>query len=313
MANSLDVTALPAYIEQRDDIISKAVVGGKSINLFRLQTGIKTSAAINLLNTDVTFGDGKSCGWSAAGTQRVTQRQINTGNIKVELEYCVNELLDTWMQREVEIMAGRESLPFEQTFVDAVIADIQKKLEVAIYTGDTSKTSVPNTKFFDGLIKILTADGTKKDVSASGNMYSQLEAIWLAMPKGAYEMGDPAILVGEDAFQPFIANLVRMNLYHYDPADGQGVIRIPGTTVRVIAVPGLNGTGKAIAGSMNNIVFGCDLRNASERVESWYDKTADDFKLRVRFNAGVQVAFPDEVILATINTTASTAAAASEE
>lgn len=304
MANSLDVTALPAYIEQRDDIISKAVVGGKSINLFRLQTGIKTSAALNLLTTDVTFGDGKSCGWTAAGTQRVTQRTINTGNIKVELEYCVNKLVDTWMQREVEIMAGRENLPFEETFVDAVIADIQKKLEVAIYNGDTTKTSVPNIKYFDGLIKILTADGTKKDVSTSGNMYSQLEALWMAIPQEAYDMGDPAILVGEDAFQPFVANLVRMNLYHYDPADGEGIIRIPGTTVRVISVPGLNGTRKAIAGSLNNIVFGCDLRNASERVESWFDKTADDFKLRVRFNAGVQVAFPDEVVLGTINPTA---------
>lgn len=304
MANSLDVTALPAYIEQRDDIISKAVVGGKSINLFRLQTGIKTSAALNLLTTDVTFGDGKSCGWTSAGSQRVTQRTINTGNIKVELEYCVNELVDTWMQREVEIMAGREKLPFEETFVDAVIADIQKKLEVAIYNGDTTKTTTPNIKFFDGLIKILTADGTKKDVSALGNMYSQLEALWMAIPQEAYEMGDPAILVGEDAFQPFVANLVRMNLYHYDPADGEGIIRIPGTTVRVISVPGLNGTKKAIAGSLNNIVFGCDLRNASERVESWFDKTADDFKLRVRFNAGVQVAFPDEVVLGTINPTA---------
>ncbi len=242
MASSLDITALPEYIEQKTEIIPKSVIGAKSISLFSLQTGIKTKAALNLLTTDVTFGDGKACGWAPAGKQKVTQREISTGNIKVELEYCANALLDTWMQREVEIMAGRESLPFEETFVNAVVKDIQAKLEKAIYSGDTSKTTNANLKWFDGLIKILTADGESEDVSSAGDIYSQIEAIWGAIPYEAYEMGDVAILVGYDAYQRFMANLVRKNLFHYDPADGEGVLRFPGSTVKVIAVPGLNGT-----------------------------------------------------------------------
>lgn len=313
MASSLDITALPEYIEQKTEIIPKSVIGAKSIGLFSLQTGIKTKAALNLLTTEVTFGDGKACGWNPAGKQKVTQREISTGNIKVELEYCANALLDTWMQREVEIMAGRESLPFEETFVNAVVKDIQAKLEKAIYSGDTSQTSNANLMWFDGLIKILTADGESEDVSSAGDIYSQIEAIWGAIPYEAYEMGDVAILVGYDAYQRFMANLVRKNLFHYDPADGEGVLRFPGSTVKVIAVPGLNGTNKAIAGSMRNIVYGTDLRGSREKAEMWYDKTADDFKLRVRFNAGVQVAFPDEMVIATITIDPTATAEAQED
>lgn len=300
MASSLDISALPEYIEQRTEIISKSVLGGKSIGLFRLQTGIKTSAALNLLETNVSFGDGKACGWTPAGSQKLSQREINTGNIKVELAYCANELLDTWLQREIEIMAGRESLPFEERFADAVVADIAAKLEKAVWQGDTASLD-PNLNKFDGLLKIIDESQEGVVIGEATDMADLVSQFWQQIPAVAYEQGDVAIMMGYDVFTQYIAALVKLNLYHYNPEDGEGVLRVPGSTVRVIAVPGLNGTNTLVGGSLRNFVFGTDLRNSRERVEMWYDKTEDDFKLRVRFNAGVQVAWPDEVIFTTLD------------
>lgn len=62
MANPI-MTTLPAYVEERRlPLIKEAVLGAKSASMFNLQTDIKTDAVINLLSTDVEFGDGLVCG-----------------------------------------------------------------------------------------------------------------------------------------------------------------------------------------------------------------------------------------------------------
>ena len=59
MANSPVMATLPAYVEQRRlPLIKEAVLKAKSASLFNLQSDIKTDAALNLLTTDVQFGDG---------------------------------------------------------------------------------------------------------------------------------------------------------------------------------------------------------------------------------------------------------------
>lgn len=93
MANPV-FNGLTAYVqEQRLPLIKEAVLKAKSASLFNLQTDIKTSAALNLLTTDVQFGDGLACGWDEAGTQTLSQRILETGNVKVNMAFCDKEML----------------------------------------------------------------------------------------------------------------------------------------------------------------------------------------------------------------------------
>lgn len=86
--------SLPKYVEEhRLPLIAKAVLGGNSAKLFNLQTGVKTSAALNLLSTDVEFGDGSTCGWDPTGTQELSQRLLETGLIKINMPYCEKDML----------------------------------------------------------------------------------------------------------------------------------------------------------------------------------------------------------------------------
>ena len=94
MANSPIMTSLPEYVEQRRlPLIAAAVLGGDTAKLFNLQTDVKTSAALNLLSTDVEFGDGSTCGWDEAGTQTLSQRILETGLIKINMAYCDKVML----------------------------------------------------------------------------------------------------------------------------------------------------------------------------------------------------------------------------
>lgn len=298
MANPI-ISSLPQYVEEkRLPLIAEAVLGAKSAKLFNVQTDIKHAAALNLLSTDVVFGDGGACGWDDAGTQSLTQRILTVGNIKVNMSYCDRDMLAKWMGYEVKVAAGSEALPFEEEFTAEVIKSINEAVETAIYQGDTASSNL-NLKAFDGLIKILNAETGTIDVAASteSTALAKVKKVYNAMPEKAFTRGEAVILVGMDTFRSFVGDLVDKNLYHYNPGAPEGEVVLPGTNCRVIGVNGLNGTKKAIGASLHNLFFGTDMVNDLETFDLWYSKDNQEFRLAVKFNAGVQVAFPDEVVL----------------
>lgn len=301
MANPI-VSSLPQYVEEkRLPLIAEAVLGAKSAKLFNLQTDIKHSAALNLLTTDVAFGDGSTCGWDDAGSQSLTQRILTVGNIKVNMSFCDRDMLAKWMGYEVKVAAGSEALPFEEEFTNEVIKSIQEAVETAIYQGDTASSNV-NLKAFDGLIKILNGEDGTIDVAASteSTALAKVRKVYNAIPEKAFTRGNVAILVGMDTFRALVGDLVDKNLYHYNPGAPEGEVYLPGTNVRIIGVNGLNGAKKAIAASLDNLFFGTDMVNDMETFKLWYSDDNQEFRLAVKFNAGVQVAFPDEVVLGTL-------------
>lgn len=301
MANPI-VSSLPQYVEEkRLPLIAEAVLGAKSAKLFNLQTDIKHAAALNLLTTDVAFGNGSTCGWDDAGSQSLTQRILTVGNIKVNMSFCDRDMLAKWMGYEVKVAAGSETLPFEEEFTNEVIKSIQEAVETAIYQGDTASSNV-NLKAFDGLIKILTGEDGTIDVAASteSTALAKVRKVYNAIPEKAFTRGNVAILVGMDTFRALVGDLVDKDLYHYNPGAPEGEVYLPGTNVRIIGVNGLNGAKKAIAASLDNLFFGTDMVNDLETFRLWYSDDNQEFRLVVKFNAGVQVAFPDEVVLGTL-------------
>lgn len=298
---SINVNTLTQYVdEQRLPLIRKAVLAPKSADLFNLQTGVKSQAALNILTTDVVFGDGSTCGWNPEGTNTLSQRVITVGKVKVNMNFCDRTLLDYWAGYEVKVAAGKETLPFEEAFVADIIAHVNAEVEKAIWQGDTTATG--NLSIFDGLLKILNAEtDTIKIAAVSGNNIAQ--EVYDAYANIPLEiLHSASIVMGEDAFRSYIGELNAENLYHYDPKVDEGMnIVIPGTSTRIYGVPGLNGTKKIVAGDLKgNFFYGTDLEGDQEVFDLWYSKDNQEFRLAVKFNAGVQVAFPDQVVVKTI-------------
>ena len=296
MANSPIMSSLPEYVEQRRlPLIAEAVLGGDSAKLFNLQTDVKTSAALNLLSTDVEFGDGSECGWDEAGTQTLSQRILETGLIKINMAYCEKVMLKYWTQYQVRVAATGKELPFEEYFINEVIKDVKAKLEMAIFQGDTDDAD-PNLNKFDGLIKILGDEADVVTFSAGADVAESILAAYMAIPEEALE--GATILIGADDFREYVQALVAQNLFHYDPNRPVDVVYIPGTNVAVRKANGLNGTHKLIAGQLDkNFFYGCDMVNDEEKFDFWYSKDNREFRLAIEFNAGVQVAFPDMVVM----------------
>lgn len=295
---AINVSSLTTYVdEQRLPLIRKAVLAPKSADLFNLQTGVKSKAALNILTTQVVFGDGGSCGWNQAGTNTLSQREIEVGHVKVNMNFCDRTLLDYWAGYEVKVAAGKETLPFEEAFVADIIAQVNAEVEKAIWQGNKTN-GTGNLAIFDGLLTIL---GGEQDVIAldpveNANVAAEVYDAYAHIPLEV--LHDAVIFMGEDTFRSYVGELNSANLYHYDPKVDEGMTLVmPGTSTRIYGVPGLNGTGKIVAGARNNFYYGTDLEGDQEVFDLWYSKDNQEFRLAIKFNAGVQVAFPDQVVV----------------
>ncbi len=111
------VAPLTTYTEQqRLPLITKAVFSARSAALFTKQVGIKSSAALNLMDTDANIQSGTVCGWSATGNTTFTQRNITVGAMKIQEALCPRSLEQYWMQSQLTAGSTYDGVPFEQAF-----------------------------------------------------------------------------------------------------------------------------------------------------------------------------------------------------
>lgn len=284
------VTGITGYVEEhRSELLSKAMLDGKSRRAFNLMTDVKGPTSLNIMDTNVVFGE-LSCGWNESGSTEFSQRKLEPKNLSVNMAFCDKKLLGTYAQYEVKVAAGLEEMPFEEKWTSQILASVNEQVERMIYQGTGTGAS------FKGLIPILSAEtGTIKVTASTGaSAYDYLKEVAKAIPVAVKR---PVILVSTPLYREYMQDLVAANLYHFDPANGENEYKLPGTDIKVIAVDGLNGVENVIAADMNNLFYGVSADEDTDTFDLWYSKDNREFRLAINFIAGVQVAFPNEVVL----------------
>jgi len=304
MANSPIVTSLPAWVDQqREPLIADVLLAARTASLFTLQSGIKSKAAINYIEPDVQFQAG-ACGWNEKGTVELTQREIETGIIKVNMAFCDLNLIGKWAEYQVRLAAGHEVLPFEEKFMQAINDQVKALFETALWQGDTSSED-GNLAQFDGMIKILKNESETITGSASvsaddlSTYITAAQKAALAIPSIILKYSDVVLFCSPSFLRAFGLAMVNANLFHFEPGVDYNDFVIPGTSIKLVAVGGLEGTDYLVGGRLSNFYYGCDLQNDLETYKLWYSDDNQEFRLKIQWNAGVQVAFPNEALLFT--------------
>ena len=300
MANPI-VTSLPAYVEEKKiGLIRNAVIGAKSASLFNLQTGIKGATAINLLNTNVVFGDGSDCGWDDAGTSTLSQRILTPGYPKVNMSFCDKVLLKTYANYLVKVAAGQKTMPFEEDFIAGVVENVKAKLETMIWTG-----SVSGGDAFDGIETVIAGTSFVPVTYTTGSSVTSIvNSVYAAIPSAAFNKGEVVMYMGSDMYRTYIQELIANgNLVITTSVNDVAMpdsILIPGTNVRVYGVSGLDTTGDVYASYKDNFIYGTDLQGDDEKFDFWYSQDNREFRLAIEMAVGVQVAFPDMLVKASL-------------
>lgn len=311
------VSTLTDYAKENEALlVASSVLGSKTATLIKSQgnvlVGVKSSEKIGIMDTDAFFQDDSDCGFNASGTTTFTQRSVTVGKIKVQEALCPKGLESKYLQKALSAGSNYDSIAFAAEYTSRKSAKIASQLETAIWNGDTGSAN-GNLNKFDGFIKLVAAASASvihanasgyygSPLAASAGITSNvvvavLDAVYKAIPASIVDKDDVAIFIGNDVFRTYTIALKNSNLFNYT-FDGQatGELTLPGTTIKVIAVQGLNGTSKIYAGRVSNLFIGTDLLNEEEQFELLHDPYAMNIKFMAAFKFGVQFAFPDEMV-----------------
>lgn len=296
------VTSLPTYVQENKDMLLKnfALVGGGTRSRISVQTGIKSSAYLNYTEVDPTLQDGTGCGFTSQGEVELTQRKIETAAIKVNLEICPKTLRGKYAEYLIRMNATEDSLPFEQYIMDGLINNLNKKTEVLMWQGDTTKTGDANLKWINGFLKIAGAETGVIDVTIEGkSVYDDIMKVYMELPDAVIERGGE-IYVSPANYRKFLQEMVSKNYFHYASAveAAPEEFYFPGTNVKVVSTYGLTGVNNVIVGTFaKNLFYGCDMEGDEEDIKVWFSDDDDLYKIKALWNMGVQIAFPDMVVL----------------
>ena len=296
-------TGLAAYVQDNRDLLIKnfALVGGGTRSRISIQTGVKGKANLNYLELTSVLQDGSNCEFDALDTLALTKRELVTAEIKIDGQICPRTLVGTYAEYLVHINATEESLPFERYIIDAIVAEVNKKIERLIWLGDTTSNDA-DLKWIDGFIAIAEAEAAVTDVAiAQGtSAFDGILAVYAAMTEPALARGGE-IYVSPAIYRAFIMDLVKKNFYHYaGPSEAYpGEFFFPGTEVKVVKTEGLAGSLKVLGTFPRNLFYGCDVEGDSEDIDIWFSKDARMVRYEVLWNSGVQIAFPEHCALGT--------------
>ena len=279
-----NVSLLGTYVQENKDIILKDIVFGgeygNTIPLMTKQLGIKTTEKIHPTTLEAVLQDVSGvCGFHPDGELKFTDREIATKQKKVNMEFCLEKLLGKFGEYTVRVGANQDALPFEAEIIDGLVKSINKQVEKDVWTDLITNTTAQLT------------------VASTGTAYERVMAVYMALPEEILE--DAVIFVSPATFREYVNDLVNKNFYHYNPADGDlEEIFIPGSGVKVRKALGLAGqTEDVIFGtSPKNMIYGTDFMDNKEEVKAWFSDDNDTYRIKVRFNYGANVAFPDLVV-----------------
>jgi hypothetical protein len=307
---AFDVSALSNYTKENEALlVTSSVLGAKTAQLIKSQgnvmVGVKSAEKINIMDTDAIFQAGGTCGFNASGSTTFTQRTVTVGKIKVNESLCPKSLEAKYLQKALPEGSRYDSIAFAADYTDKKSARIAAQLETAIWAGDTASVNV-NLNKFDGLVKLISTSaveannttyyGTPATSITAANVVAIVDALYKAIPAQVVAKDDMTIFMSQDVFRTYTIALKNANMFNYSfdgKADSEFIL--PGTSIKVVATPGLNGISKLYAARLSNLFLGTDLLNEEERYELFYAKEADEVRFVAEFKMGVNVAFLDEV------------------
>lgn len=307
---AFDVSALANYTKENEALlVTSSVLGSKTASLIKSQgnvmVGVKSAETINIMDTDAIFQSGSSCGFNASGSTTFTQRTVTVGKIKVNESLCPKDLEAKYLQKALPEGSRYDSIAFASDYTDKKAARIAAQLETAIWQGATGSANV-NLNKFQGLVTLIgtsaveannaTYYGGTATAITSANVVAIFDALYKAIPAEVVAKDDMTIWCGQDVFRTYTIALKNANMFNYafdGKADSE--FYLPGTSIKVVATPGLNGVSKIYAIRLSNMFLGTDLLNEEERFELFYAKEADQVRFVSEFKMGVNVAFLDEI------------------
>jgi hypothetical protein len=312
---AFNVTALSAYTKTNENLlVTRSFFEPKTASRMQILTGVKSTIQVPALSDTLIWQNGDACGFSASGDTTISARVLTVGRIKVNKEWCINDLETKYTQLLLSPGSNYDALPggIDAAFVETILGTTKEDVEKAIWRGDTASAS-SQLKQFDGLVKIINAASGTVQANATpfiatavtaitaANIISVVQAVYSAIPVEILDKPNLTVYMGVDNFRTYQLALTNANLFNFIATDNAlGEMKIHGTNVTIVSTPGLTGTNAIYALRDSNMFLGVDLENEQEDFKFWYSEDFDLVRFKYRTKLGVQVSQVQEIVKFTI-------------
>lgn len=288
---AINVNSLPEYIEvNKDELFVKSVAGAKTLDYVEIMANVKGKAALNYLDSSVVLADGSSCGWNPQGDDTFTQKYVDTKLITVQKEFCWKDMRNKWMNYDLNIAAGRETLPFEAKIAESNTNAIKKEVEKMVWQGNDNAG-------VDGFLAQMTADSAVVK-GEGGTAAERIEKAVELISTEALEKG-VTIFVSFTDFRSYVKekNAEYCNYRAIIDANTAELIYAGDSRIKIVPVAGLEGTSKVVAATADALVYATDIEGADNVYRLWYDDKTDMLNFKIIFNCGLALKFSNEIVL----------------
>lgn len=286
-------------------LLTKALMGATTVKEISQRVGIKGSQSLNLLDSTPAFQAG-ACGWSASGTTTYTQRDLTVCQEKINMEWCSNDLRDTYLSMFLEggDLSINEQTPFENVIADNIMQQVQQRVESKIWNA-----TVSGGDCFDGLKTLIASGQTGVAVSVSGTAFNsgiaygtngnpiwEVDKLVNALDDNAQQLDDLKVFMSISNFRKYVQALTAQNYFqNYIGSSLQiGSMNAsyavhPNSNVKVIPTIGIT-TNYVCILPARYVFFGTNLIDDSERMDVFYSRDFDVLKGRASYSYGSQIA-----------------------
>jgi hypothetical protein len=308
---AFNVTGLTAYVTPNENtLITRSFFEPKTASRMQILTGVKSSILVPSLSNTMFYQNGAACGFTASGDTTISARTLTTGSIKVNQEWCINDLEAKYTQLLLSPGSNYSALPggIDEAFVNTIMGTLHEQTEKAIWQGDTASGNVLLNKY-DGLVKIINAASGVVNANStlngfvvvtgvtSANIVSVMQQIYNSIPIEILDKADTKVSIGTDLFRAYQMALINANLFHFIPTENAlGEMKLHGTNITLVSTPGLVGVNAIYALRDSNMFLGVDLENDQEEFKFWYSEDFDVVRFKARFRYGVQVSQTQEIV-----------------
>lgn len=289
---AIDVTGASAYVALASrDIITKVVAGAETakllINSGNFQGGVKGEVAVLKMDAEVVLQDANGCSRTPAGNVVLTDAKITVVPLKDLQNLCPKALYKTYFSWALRTGADPSTEGWEPAFIDEVedlrARKIANWIEKLIWLGDTTLVGTNNLKWFNGIIKQVGVAGFP--ITAVGtSVWAKLQSAFLQFPVDLRSQDDFRIFLGWDAFGQYGLEMANRNLF----VTGNETT-LHGTSAKIVAVSGLNGTMKAAFTRLSNLQYGFDGASDEEKATLMYSVETTNWYQDFYFSVGIKV------------------------
>tara|TARA_Y100000593_G_scaffold68918_1_gene126631 strand:- start:420 stop:1424 length:1005 start_codon:yes stop_codon:yes gene_type:complete len=333
MANVISKSFTHTYAGQEatDVLYAPVFMGGTVEEHFTVNPNIKSKRNIYIAAALADIIKKRSgCGFSASGSLTLSDRTIDTVDLKVNLEQCFTEFEDTIFAEALKSGTAIEDMQdtdIADIFINALVPGMQRNLIKLAYFADAASGS-GNYDHFDGLwakwIDAVTAgDVTRVDtatyessgVLTAGQADDLLQAMWEGQPNALKQVpaadkvfrvtgtiGDDYASVLENATSEFgmnsMVNGVELKyrgipvVVQYDWDTAQDDTNCPNRTTI--------GDNFGVLTTRENLIFGTDIAQPTEdsNIMVWYDPKDEMTYTKCNFRGGVEYIHDDLQVVA---------------